>query len=171
MIEKPLYRYGALDSGSLCRLYRSEDVYIPSADDNTDPLKLQGFVDACLSSPHLYILGRDARHEAFIFSPCHNATTYMAHFAVRKDKRDGTVVKRTAEAGHWIFKNTTCRAVITFIREENMPARSVLMQVGMKNIGKTSKTVQFGGKMCDELIYQATVDDFNALWGDTFGEV
>jgi hypothetical protein len=171
MIEKPIFRYGHLETGSLCKLYRSDDVYIPSADDHSNPADLMRFVDNVMGSPHMYVLGRDARHEAFIFSPAHNATTYMAHFAVRKDKRDGTVVRKVAEAGKWIFENTTCRAIMTFIRADNEGARSVLSQLGMKKIGKTDKTVLFGGVYRDELIYQCTMDDFNITWGELLGEV
>lgn len=171
MIEKPIRRYGHLDTGALCKLYRSEDVYIPSADDFSKPQDLMQFVDNCMGSPHIYALGRDPRHEAFIFSPCHNGSTWMAHFAVRKDKRDGTVVKRVAEAGKYIFQNTTCTAIMAFIRDENAPARAVLGQVGMSRIGKTKKTVKFNGEWQDEIIYQCTVDDYNALWGDVLGRV
>ena len=171
LIEKPIFRYGNLQTGQLCKLYRSEDVYIPSADDYSKPEHLMRFIDGVIGSPHMYILGRDARHEAFIFSPSHNATTFMAHFAVRKDKRDGSVVQKAAEAGKWIFENTTCRAIMAFIRKDNVSARSVLSQMGMKQIGKTDKTVKFNGEFHDELIYQCTVDDYNALWGDILGRV
>ena len=166
MIEKPLYRYSNLDAGSLCRLYRSEDVYIPSADDYTDPRNLMRFVDNVLASEYMYVLGRDPRAEAFIFSPSHNMTTFIAHFAVRKDRRDGTVIKRTAEAARWIFDNTTCEAIMAFINQANKPARSILAQGGLTQIGKTSKTVRFGGKLCDEIIYQMTKEEFDILWNE-----
>lgn len=171
MIEKPLHRYGPLDSGSLCKLYRSPDVYIPSADDHTDPKKLQSFVDNCLASPLMFILGVDSRHEAFIFAPAHNASTYLAHLAIRKDKRDGTIPRRVAEAGKWIFQNTSCRAIMCFVREDNKHIRVVLAQVGMKKIGQTKQTVLMDGVWHDELIYQCTIDDYNALWGKELGEV
>lgn len=171
MIDKPIFRYGHLQTGELCKLYRSDDVYIPSADDYTKPEHLMRFIDGCIAAPHMYILGRDARHEAFIFAPSHNATTFTAHFAVRKDRRDGSVVRKVAEAGKYVFEHTTCRAIMTFIRKDNEAARSVLGQVGMKRIGETDKTVKFGGVFHDELIYQCTVDDFNALWGNILGRV
>ena len=166
MIEKPLYRYGNLDAGGLCRLYRSDDVYIPSADDHTDPANLQRFVDNCLSSEYMYILGRDPRYEAFIFAPNHNMTTFVAHFAVRKDKRDGSAVKKTAEAVRWIFDNTTCEAIMAFINEDNKAARSILAQGGLTVIGQTNKTVRFGGKLCNEIIYQMTKEEFDILWDE-----
>ncbi len=171
MIEKPIHRYSNLDTGSLCKLYRSEDVYIPSADDYTDPATLMRFIDNCLASPYMYILGRDARHEAFIFSPSHNATTYIAHFAVRKDKRDGSVIKNCAKAAKWVFENTTCESIIAYINEDNKPARAVLAMGGLTRIGKTKNSVRFGGKLCNEIIYQMTLEDFNAIFGDELGRV
>jgi hypothetical protein len=171
MIEKPIHRYGNLDTGALCKLYRSEDVYIPSSDDYTDPATLMRFVDNCLASPHIYILGRDPRHEAFIFSPSHNATTFIAHFAVRKDKRDGSVVRNCAMAARWVFENTTCENIMAFVNEGNKVARSVLAQGGLTRIGKTRDSVRFGGKLCDEIIYQMTLAEFNAIFGDELGRV
>lgn len=171
MIQKPLYRYGRLDSGALCKLFRSPDVYIPSADDHTQPADIQNFIDNVVHSKVMWILGRDPKREAFIFAPSHNATTYQAHMAIRKDARDGKMVEKLAEAGKYVFDRTDCRSIICFIREENKGMRSVLAQVGAKRIGKTSKSVLFNGEYVDELIYQATVDDYNALWGDTFGRV
>ena len=166
MIEKPLYRYGPLDTGPLCKLYRSDDVYIPSADDYTKPEDLMRFIDNCMMMPQMYVLGRDPRHEAFIFAPSHNATTFLAHFAIRKDKRDGAVVKKTAEAAKWIYEHTTCECIMAFINEENKAARAVLAQGGLTRIGKTSGSVRFGGKLCNEIIYQMTKEEFYTLWGD-----
>jgi hypothetical protein len=171
VIEKPLYRYTSLDSGMLCRLFRSEDVYVPSSDDFTKVEMLQNFIDNALQSPVIYVLGRNPKHEAYIFAPSHNAVTYQAHFAVRKDKRDGTTARRAAEAGKWIFQNTDCRSIIAFMRHDNKPARVVLAQIGMKKCGEIKRSVKFNGEYDDELVYQATIDDYNALWGDELGEV
>jgi RimJ/RimL family protein N-acetyltransferase len=119
----------------------------------------------------MFILGVDSRYEAFIFAPAHNASTYVAHLAIRKDHRDGTIPRRVAEAGKWIFQNTTCKAIMAFIREENIPIKTVLSRIGMKQIGRTSKTLLMGGILHDELIYQCTVDDYNRIWGKELGEV
>lgn len=171
MIEKPLHRYSILDSGSLCKLFRSPDVYIPSSDDNSKPGDVMDFIDNALRCPSLYALGRDPRFEAFIFAPAHNGTTYHAHFAVREDKRDGTVVKRTAEAGKWVFENTKCHSIISYLREDNKGARSVVSQVGMSKIGKTKETTLIDGAYRSEIIYEITVDEFNAIWGEELGRV
>ena len=171
LIEKPLHRYSSIDSGSLCKLFRSPDVYIPSADDNTKPEHIMNFIDIVLGNDLMFVLGRDPRHEAFIFAPNHNSTTYQAHFAVREDMRDGSVTKRTAEAGKWIFEHTGCRGIISFILTGNGPARSVMGQLGMKRIGIIPASVKHNGEMKDEIIYYGTVDDFNTLWGMELGEV
>lgn len=171
LIKKPIFRYGRLNAGELCKLYRSGDVYIPSADDYTRPSDVQRFIDAVIESPHMYVLGRDARFEAYIFSPSHNSTTFMAHFAVRKDKRGGNTIKSAAEAGKWIFENTTCTAIITYVREDNIQARAAIGQIGLKRIGKTHNTVKFNGEFRDELIFQCTCEDYNDLWGETLGRV
>ena len=171
VISKPLRRYGQLDSGALVRLFRQPDVYAPSADDHTDPSQLQGFIDGCLGNKLIFALGRNPKQEAFIFAPSHNATTYSAHFAVRKDCRDWQVVRKTAEAGRWMFENTTCRGIITFIREDNAAARSALGQLGMRRIGVIDKSLLHNGKWLNEIVYYSTVDDFNRLWADELGEV
>lgn len=171
MIEKPLYRYGSLDSGSVCKLFRAEDIYFPSADDHTNPQHIQRFIDAALANEHVYVLGRNPRAEAFIFAPGHNGSTFHAHFAVRKDYRDGSLVRRVAEAGKWVFENTTCRSVLAHLRDGNEGAGSVLAQLGMKRIGRLKKSVKFNGEYLDETVWYGTVDDFNALWGAEFGEV
>lgn len=171
MIEKPLYRYSQLDAGGLCKLFRQPDVFIPSADDHTQPVDIQRFIDNALASPVMFVLGRNPKTEAFIFAPGHNATTYHAHVAVRKDCRNGQIVKKVAEAGRWIFEQTTCRAVMAFVRRENSGLRSVLGQLGMSRIGKTTKTVLFEGQLQDEIIYQGTVEDYNRLWGEQLGRV
>ena len=90
----------------------------------------------------------------------------MAHFAVRKDKRDGSVLKKTAEAVRWIFDNTTCEAIMAFINEDNKAARSILAQGGLTVIGTTKGTVRFGGKLCNEVIYQMTKEEFDVLWNE-----
>ena len=156
--ESLLRRYTELDSGMLCKLFRSEDVYIPSADDHTKPDDIQRFIDIAVSSPHIYVMGRNPKHEAFIFAPSHNANTYQAHFAVRKDRRDGSIVQMAYEAGKWLEINTTCTSIICFIREDNVGARSVLSQLGMRRSGRISKSVLFNGEYRDEIIYHETLD-------------
>lgn len=146
-------------------------MYIPSSDDYTKPGDLQNFIDNALSSPVVYVLGRNPKAEAFVFAPSHNATTYQAHIAIKLSHRDGTIARRAAEAGKWLFEHTTCRAIIGFVLEKNRPAKLMQTHIGMKRIGKTSKTVLFNGKYQDEIIYQCTVDDYNALWGDKLGRI
>ena len=160
-----------LDSGMLCRLFRSPDVYTPSSDDFSKPEDVQKFVDAAVSSQHFYILGRNPKAEAYIFAPNHNFATFQAHIGIRKDHRDGSIPKKCAEASKWMFENTTCRTIIGFVREDNTGARSVLAQLGAKRQGKLTGSSLFNGKLVDELIYQLTKDDFNAVWGDTLGVV
>ena len=65
-----------LDSGMLCRLFRSPDVYTPSSDDFSKPEDVQKFIDAAVSSPHFFILGRNPKTEAYIFAPNHNFATF-----------------------------------------------------------------------------------------------
>ncbi len=146
-------------------------MYVPSSDDGTKPELIQNFIDNALASPLFYVLGRNPKEEAYIFAPNHNFITFQAHFAVRKDKRDGSIPKRVAEAGKWMFDNTNCRSIITWVREGNNAARSILAQIGMKKVGTTRCSVLFNGEYLDELVYQATVDDYNALWSDELGEV
>lgn len=164
LIEKPLYRYGQLDSGSLCRLFRSDDVFIPSADDNTKPGDIMKFIDIALASPQIFILGRDPRYEAFIFSPNHNMTTFYAHLAIRADKRNGDIVRKVAEAGQWIIDNTACQSVMAFVLRENKGVRSVLSQLGMSRRGEIKKSVLFGGELRDEILYQMTKEEFDKMW-------
>lgn len=171
MIEKPLYRYSTIDSGALCRLFREDDVYIPSADDHTHPSEVMNFIDNALSSEVMYVLGRDPRYEAFIFAPSHNVTTYQGHFAIEKSHRNGKIVEKAAESGKWIFENTTCRSIISFMREGNKPARVVLGQLGLSRRGKVEKSVLYNGVYEDELIYQITIEEYNALWGEKLGRV
>jgi hypothetical protein len=171
MIEKPLHRYSPIDSGALARLFRSDDVYIPSADDHTNPAEVMNFIDNALASPVIYALGRDPRIEAFIFGPSHNATTFQGHFAVRKDHRGPEIVKKTAEAGKWVFENTRCRSIIAFVREDNRVAQMALGQVGMTRKGVIEKSVFFNGEYINEIIYQCTVDDYNEKWGSLLGRV
>lgn len=146
-------------------------MYLPSSDGHAKPSQIMEFIDTALASPLVYILGRDSRYEAFIFGVNHNATTYQAHFAVREDHRDGTVVKTVAEAGKWVFDNTECRSMIAFMREDNRGARSVLAQLGMKRVGLLKDSLYFDDEYHDELIYQGTVSDYSALWGAEAGEV
>jgi hypothetical protein len=162
-IERPLRRYSNLDSGMLVRLFRNEDVFIPSGDDHTKPENIQRFIDYAIGSEHVFILGRDPKREAFIFAPNHNATTYQAHFAVRKDGRDGQVVAKAYEAGTWMEEHSDCRSVISFIRRDNAGARSVLAQLGMRRVGVLTKSVLFNGELVDEIVYQATIDEIHSV--------
>lgn len=171
MIEKPIFRYGPINSGQLCKLFRSPDVYIPSADDHTSPDDIMNFIDNALASPVMFAIGRDPRYEAFIFAPSHNATTFQAHVAIRADKRDGSVVYKIAEAVKWLFDHTPCRSVISFIREDNKGMRSVLAQGGVTRRGKIKDSVLFDGETRDELIYQMSAQEFNDFWGDQLGRV
>ena len=140
-------------------------MFIPSADDHTKPTDIQRFIDNALASPAIYLLGKDPKREAFVFAPSHNATTYQIHVAVRADSR-GKVVTRVGEAARWIFTRTECKSLISFVREDNAGVRSVLAQAGMTRCGKLKKSVMLSGKLEDELIYQATIEDFKALWGE-----
>lgn len=163
MIQKTIRRYTELDSGMLTRLFRSDGVYAPSADDYSKPEDVQRFVDLALSTPSVYILGRNPKKEAFVFSPSHNMTTYMAHFAVREDARDGSVVQVAFEAGQWMESHTECKSIVAFMREKNTPARAVLSMLGMRKCGTLRKSVLFNGKYEDEIVYQATLDEVRKI--------
>jgi hypothetical protein len=172
MIEKPLHRYTNLDSGSLCRLFRSDNIFKETGgDDFMTPERLMSFIDFSLRNPTIFYLGRDPRYEAFIFSPLHNSVTFLGHTAVRKDHRDNTVSRRAAEAAKWLFQNTPCLSIMGFTRESNRLACMLNGAIGMKRIGKTDKTVRYDGKLENEVIYQCTKDDYNTIWGDTLGRV
>ena len=170
MIERPLRRYGALDAPALMRLYRRAEGY-SSVARMMEPGECMKMIDSWLAASHIWIMGRDPRHEAFIFMPNHNAWTYQAHFVVREDKRGGDICRLVAAAAQQVFVKTACRTVLAYIEEGNRGARSLLGQLGMKEMTRLPASKMAGQKMVDEILYYGTVDDFNAIWGTTLGEV
>lgn len=171
MVIRPIYRYGQLDTGSVCKLYRQKDVYLPSSDDLTKPSQIMRYIDLLLGNPNIFLVGTDPRKEVFMFAPSHNATTFQVHVAVREDARGRDMVERMARSTKYVFENSTCRAVIAFFDENNKGAHWVARRIGMQKIGVTRGTTLKKGKDVNEMIYQATFEDFNARWGEKLGRV
>ena len=170
MIEKPIYRYRMLDAGKLCKLFRNPGIHIPSGDGRTPIQEIVEFIHGAVRSNYFYIIGRDPRYEAFIYSAAHNFTTYNAHYAIREDKRDN-LLKRMAESAKWVFTHTPCQSIMALVREENRQGRALLPRVGMRRVGQLTKSVTFNGELVDEIIYQATAEEFNKVWGEELGGV
>jgi hypothetical protein len=171
MIEKKVRRYNILDSGSLCKLFRTDDIFYKSGDDFADISKMANFIENNLRNPSVFVMGLDPRYEAFVFSPMHNTTTFICHTAVRADKRDKTIACRLAECARYVFLHSTCEALIGFTPENNRVACMLNAFVGMKRIAVTEKTVRIDGKLVNEVIFQGTKEMFNARWGDLLGRV
>lgn len=171
MIEKKVRRYNILDSGSLCQLFRTGDIFHKSGDDFSDIQKMANFIENNLRNPSVFVMGLDPRHEAFIFSPMHNMVTFICHTAVRADHRDKTLPRRLAESARYVFLHSSCRALIGFTPETNRAACMLNSFVGMKRIAVTDSTILIGGKLVNEVIFQGTKEMFNARWGKLLGEV
>jgi len=171
-ISKPsIHRYSLLDAGQLTKLFRSGGVFTENGDDFADVGKLAAFVENTLRADYIHILGKDPRYEAFVYIPMHTTSCFAAHFVIKEGHRGKDAVKHLVESAQWLFRNTTCRAIMGFIRESNRAACRLAGHVGMKRIGKTHGTLKFHGEMVDEVIYQCTVEDFNEKYGHVLGPV
>jgi len=171
-IPKPsIHRYSILDAGRLTSLFRSDGIFFAAGDDFSDITKLAAFVENNLRTPHVYMLGGDPRHEAFIFLPMHTTSCYAAHFVIKDGHRGKDAIGRLVESAKYVFENTPCMAIMGFIRESNKPACRLAGYVGMGRVGVTRGTLMFGGRMVDEVIYQCTPEDFNKKYGKSLGVI
>jgi hypothetical protein len=171
VIQRTVRRYSLVDSGGLTRLFRSPEIFRSCGDDFSDISKLGNFIENNLRAPYVYVMGIDPRHEAFIFIPSHTTSCYVAHFCVRSGYRGREAKEHLILAAKYVFENTPCRAIMGYIRASNKPARMLASTVGMKRIGRTRKTLMFGGEMVDEVIYQCTIEDYNEKYGEIYGRV
>lgn len=121
------------------------DDFSPSVDEFT------AFVP--LSSPHVYYIMPEEKVLA-IFTPI-NRCTYEQHTCVHPDKRRGTT-----EYGRmvldYMFEETECEKVVTFIPRYNLPAVFAARAVGFVEEGLITKSFKKNGKLVDQRVYGYT---------------
>ena len=157
-----LRRYNKLDADSLAKLMTMPEVEEWTQEEPMDYRAMKQMMGKALSSPKMYMFGRDPRREVFVFMPLHLAT-YTVHVALHPDNRDQKALEAMQEAAGIMFEKTNCENLLTFVAEDHAACCAFVSMCGMKKIGQTEKTFPRKGEVIDEIIYQGTKERYGEL--------
>lgn len=79
-------------------------------------------------------------------------TLFEVHTMILKKGRGAKAISETRKAAEWIFNNTTCEKVITYIPTFNRSARVFAKIVGMRDEGVCTKSFKKNGILHDQWV-------------------
>jgi RimJ/RimL family protein N-acetyltransferase len=101
----------------------------------------------------VFIIASDEKGDAgtFLFYPV-NTVMYELHTAFLPGRRGKDVVEAARLAREYIFNETPCRKVITYVPFDNMPAYVMARKCGMVVEGLIRRSYLRGGELLDQYI-------------------
>ncbi len=138
-----------------------------------DPEVLFTAKDDGITDPYFFV--RDSLHDSrniwlnpaqgtlLLFKPINYIMAEM-HIAINGNKSRSR--ESCIKASRWIFNNTTCEKLITYINKSHIIAISLACECGMTREGILKEAVKVNGINADLIVLGATKDKFNQLYGE-----
>jgi hypothetical protein len=143
----------------LQRVLTHESVFYSAADDG---VQNEGDIATpVLEDPRCIVL-MPHKNTAFLFMAV-NFIMYEMHVAIIEGNTRKHGVKHSVEAARWIFNNSQCQKLITYISAEHDRALMFAKVCGMKPEGYLKKACQVGGELKDIVLLGATKERFLEL--------
>lgn len=116
---------------------------------------------AVFVEPHLGRLGEFFLNQEmyYVLNPCkgvlfiltpRNLTTYEVHSMALPNARGSKVIEAGQDAIRWMFENTTCEKIISWIPEDNKRAKIFALRSGFKVEGLITKSIKRNGVLLDQ---------------------
>ena len=133
------------------------DVY-PWITDDFNPHPDDFDTESLIENEHLYFVGAfvdDAIAGVFMFHPM-TMVMYGMHSAVLPKYRGWLSVRMAIGAAKWVFRNTDCLKLITYVPAGNIAALALARRGGMKAEGVITESIMKDGAMIDQTILGIT---------------
>lgn len=137
------------DSEVANRIIHHPEVYPDMCDDYADPAHTQ-LGRYLLMEENLYLLHPND-NTVFCFAP-RTLVLFEVHTMIEPEGRGHQAVKAARDALHWIFTNTTCEKVITYVPFFNRKARVFARKVGLVDEGVCTKSFKKDGELIDQWV-------------------
>jgi len=98
-------------------------------------------------------------YSVFIFRPV-NSVTYEAHTNILPSGRGVEAIGAGKGALKWMFKNTPCQKVITWVPVFNRMASIFARMCGLKREGNATKSYLKDGELHDQILLGITKEEF-----------
>lgn len=144
------------------RVFSHDSVFNSSKDDG-----VQNDADTAqrvLEDPR-YIALMPHKNAAFIFMAV-NYIMYEMHVAIIEGDTRKKGLQHAVESSRWMFQNTPCQKIITYIPEYHLRALMFAKVCGMKKEGTLKDSFLVDGKLHDLVVLGATKDKFITLHGE-----
>lgn len=103
------------------------------------------------------------KNTVFLFWPI-NCITYEIHVAIIDGPTRAKGIKHALTAVRWLFDNTKCQKLITYIPEDNPRAMTFVSLCGMNEEGRISNSWLKDGKLSGLVLYGATRQKFEEMY-------
>ncbi len=141
------------------RIMTDESVYLYITDDGCpsgdefDPAEM-------LENKSIFTLMPDENSLA-IFTPV-NAITYEQHSCVLPESRRRTN-SLARHAWKWMFTETPCQKIITWVPGFNLRAEAAAVKVGFNREGISTKSYLWKGVKYDQILFGLTMEEWSCL--------
>lgn len=103
-----------------------------------------------LGMPMMYFLHPN-KYTLFMLT-MRTMTLFEVHTMILSEGRGRGAIEATREAAQWIFENTNCEKIVTYVPKFNRKARIFAKMVGMKDEGICTKSFRKNGTLHDQWV-------------------
>ena len=124
------------------------------SEDGSDSADVTQHANALLATPVIYVMSPNEWTLA-IFVP-RSSVCLELHTCILPDGRGKIALQVNRDVGAWIFENTTCQKVITWVPVFNRAADLMARRLGFELQGNNDKSFLRHGTLYDQLLYGVT---------------
>ena len=132
-------------------IFGHDSVYFDTIDDFVDPDGRYRIGESFINSPICYVLSPND-FSVFVFVPV-NGVTYEAHTAILPAGRGKKGIEAGKSVLSWMFTETRCLKIITWIPEINRSAGFFAKACGLLNEGINIKSFMKNGILYDQFLF------------------
>ena len=147
---------------ALHRIFTHDSVFYSAKDDGvSEPWKI---AQAVLSDKRMIVLMPN-KDTVFLFVPV-NYITHEVHVGIIAGKNRNKGVKSAIKVCRWMFKNTPCRKLISYIPSFHEASVMFSQVCGMEKEGLLKKSYLYNGGLFDLHVMGGTRERFIELHGE-----
>ena len=148
------------DYTEIDKIFKHEEIYPHVSDDySNNPEDMD--TELAASNEALFFIKSEVDENLagmFMYHP-HNGVLYEVHSAVLPEYRGAISVEMALMSLQWMFKNTNCKKVITYVPRGNKPAFALARRVGMIVEGVNRLSIMKNGKLIDQKVLGITEEE------------
>jgi len=142
------------DKDRINDIFTDISVWDSISDDGCDDDIKTKIAETFLYNPNVYILN-PMPNAVFVLIP-QNAITYEVHTAIKQESRGRVGFKAGRDAIKWMFENTGCQKLISWVPEFNRSALVFASMNGFDIEGTSKKSFLKNGELFDQILVGLT---------------